>query len=185
MRSLVLVAATSVAALVPAGLASTAGPAGRTSPGPRPAEAPAAGVAVHHRPPVDGPVVDGFRPPASPFGPGNRGIDYRTEEGSPVRASADGVVDFAGPVGGRLHVVIRHADGVRTSYSFLASIAVHAGSGWRAAPRWERRAGRSTSAPEEPTPTSTHSACSPGHARGCTSSPTGRPRRPLTGPNRP
>jgi murein DD-endopeptidase MepM/ murein hydrolase activator NlpD len=36
-------------------------------------------------------------------------------------------VTFAGQVGGALHVVIRHADGVRTSYSFLATIAVAAG----------------------------------------------------------
>ena len=123
MRSLFVVAAASAAALVPVGLASTATPAPTAPVTP----APATPVTVRHRPPVDVPVVGRFRPPATPFGPGNRGIDYATEEGSPVRASADGVVDFAGPVGGRLHVVIRHADGIRTSYSFLASIAVHAG----------------------------------------------------------
>ncbi len=82
---------------------------------------------MRHRPPVDAPVVDGFRPPASPFGPGNRGIDYATAEGTPVRASADGQVVFAGPVGGQLHVVVRHADGIRTSYSFLAAVSVRRG----------------------------------------------------------
>ena len=30
-------------------------------------------------------------------------------------------------VGGSLHVVVRHADGVRTSYSFLRSVLVHRG----------------------------------------------------------
>ncbi|MDQ3680626.1 MAG: M23 family metallopeptidase [Actinomycetota bacterium] len=84
-------------------------------------------VAVPHQPPVDGTVVDLFRPPASPFGPGNRGIDYATLPGTVVRASADGEVVFAGPVGGRLHVVVRHADGLRTSYSFLAAISVSRG----------------------------------------------------------
>src|SRR5439155_12501516 len=34
---------------------------------------------------------------------------------------------FAGQVGGTLHVVVLHADGLRTSYSFLADIAVHRG----------------------------------------------------------
>jgi murein DD-endopeptidase MepM/ murein hydrolase activator NlpD len=76
---------------------------------------------------VEAPIVDHFRPPASPYGPGNRGIDYAAGEGSPVRASADGQVVFAGPVGGRLHVVIRHDDGIRTSYSFLAAVGVRRG----------------------------------------------------------
>ncbi len=44
-----------------------------------------------------------------------------------MRAAADGEVVFAGAVGGSLHVVVLHADGVRTSYSFLQSIAVHRG----------------------------------------------------------
>jgi murein DD-endopeptidase MepM/ murein hydrolase activator NlpD len=78
-------------------------------------------------PPVDGPVVDPFRPPTEPWGPGNRGIDYAPAPGTPVRAAAAGVVTFAGQVGGALHVVIGHADGIRTSYSFLATIAVAAG----------------------------------------------------------
>jgi hypothetical protein len=47
--------------------------------------------------------------------------------GEPVVAVADGEVTFAGQVGGTLHVVVLHADGVRTSLSFLASIAVRAG----------------------------------------------------------
>jgi len=97
------------------------------------AAAAAAAVAVLvHRPPVDAPIVDHFRPPASPYGPGNRGIDYATAEGSLVRASADGEVVLAGQVGGRLHVVVRHDDGVRTSYSFLAAVSVHRGQQVRA-----------------------------------------------------
>ncbi|MGH9151188.1 MAG: peptidoglycan DD-metalloendopeptidase family protein, partial [Acidimicrobiales bacterium] len=97
---------------------------------PRPA--PVAGqaggpVAVAYLPPVDAPVTDAFRPPASPHGAGNRGVDYATAPGAPVRAAAAGQVTFAGPVGSGLHVVVLHADGIRTSYSFLAGVAVRRG----------------------------------------------------------
>jgi len=44
-----------------------------------------------------------------------------------VRAAADGEVTFAGQVGGSHHVVVLHADGLRTSYSFLDTVAVHRG----------------------------------------------------------
>ena len=79
---------------------------------------------VVYRPPVPGPVIDPYRPPATPYGPGNRGLDYATTPGEPVGAPADGVVTFAGPVAGGLHVVVLHQDGIRTSLSFLASILV-------------------------------------------------------------
>lgn len=82
---------------------------------------------VPYQPPVDAPVVDSFRPPPSAFGAGNRGIDYGTAPGTPVGAAAPGRVVFAGPVGGQLHVVVLHADGVRTSYSFLAAVSVRRG----------------------------------------------------------
>ena len=94
------------------------------------AEPPPAG-AVPYRPPVDGPVVEPFHV-EHPFGPGNRGIDYAVAPCTPVRAAADGEVIFAGPVAGTLHVTIRHADGLRTSYSFLASVDVRAGQTVRA-----------------------------------------------------
>lgn len=81
---------------------------------------------VSYTAPVDGPVVDGFRPPSTPYGPGNRGLEYDTAPGTPVRAAAAGVVTFAGPVAGALYVTVLHADGVRTTYSYLRSIAVHA-----------------------------------------------------------
>lgn len=84
-------------------------------------------IRVEYRPPVDGPLIDRFRPPASRFGPGNRGVDYATAPGTPVRAAGPGQVTFAGPVGGALHVVVLHPDGLRTSYSFLGSVAVRRG----------------------------------------------------------
>jgi hypothetical protein len=77
--------------------------------------------------PVDAPVVDPFRVPTSPYGPGNRGLEYGTQPGAEVRAAADGVVTFAGTVAGTRHVTIRHPDGLRTSYSFLDRIDVVVG----------------------------------------------------------
>jgi hypothetical protein len=88
--------------------------------------APAA-AAGGYQPPVAAPVADPFRPPSSPYGAGNRGIDYATAPNTEVKAAADGEVVFAGQVGGTLHVVILHGDGIRTSYSFLSSIRVQRG----------------------------------------------------------
>lgn len=78
-------------------------------------------------PPVDGVVVDTFRPPAHIGAPGNRGWEYATAPGSPVRAVAGGVVVFAGPIGGASYVSIDHGGGLRTAYSHVAAIAVAAG----------------------------------------------------------
>lgn len=92
-----------------------------------PAAASAAERPVSYLPPVSGAIVDPFRPPPHTGAPGNRGVDYATTPGTPVAAAADGEVVFAGAVGGSLHVVVLHGDGIRTSYSFLQSIAVHRG----------------------------------------------------------
>lgn len=80
-----------------------------------------------HVPPVDAPIVDPFRPPAGPYGAGNRGLEYDTRPGDVVRASADGVVTFAGMVAGARHVTVQHDGDVRTSYSFLDGIGVVTG----------------------------------------------------------
>lgn len=88
--------------------------------------APAAGEGGY-APPVDGSIVDAFRPPSTPYGPGNRGVDFATAPGEPVRAAGDGEVVFAGSVGLSRHVVVLHPDGLRTSYSFLASVSVRRG----------------------------------------------------------
>ena len=111
MRRLAAVLAASVALVA---LASVPVPAG-------------AQASVSYRPPVDAPVVDPFRPPPEPWEAGNRGLEYATPAGMPVAAAADGEVTFAGPVAGGLHVVVLHADGIRTSYSFLQGVAVHRG----------------------------------------------------------
>lgn len=92
-----------------------------------PPPAHAADALVVHTPPVDAPVRDPFRAPPTPYAAGNRGIEYAVEPGTEVRASGDGVVRFAGLVAGTRHVTLAHADGLRTSYSFLATIEVAPG----------------------------------------------------------
>ncbi len=69
--------------------------------------------------PVDAVVIDGFRPPDSPYGPGNRGLEYGTEGGEVVNAVDDGVVAFAGTVGGNGFVVVDHSGGLRSTAAFV------------------------------------------------------------------
>lgn len=88
---------------------------------------PATAEPVTYVAPVSGRVTDPFRPPKDPYGAGNRGLEYETAPGSVARAAAGGRVTFAGQVGGYLHVVVQHDDGVRTSYSFLRSVNVRTG----------------------------------------------------------
>ena len=71
------------------------------------------------RPPVLAPVADPYREPACRWCPGNRGLEYDTRTGTPVRAVAAGRVTFAGPVAGRRYVVIAHPGGWRTTYGDL------------------------------------------------------------------
>lgn len=80
-----------------------------------------------YSPPVPGTVVDDWRPPQQKWGAGNRGVDFDAPAGEAVVAAADGEVVFAGSVGASLHVVVLHADGLRTSYSFLADVSVRRG----------------------------------------------------------
>jgi hypothetical protein len=94
------------------------------------AAAPAAAAALgdgRWSPPVNGPVVRGFDPPDTVFGPGHLGVDFAVVPGTAARAAGDGVVVFAGRVGAGLHVVVRHPGEVRTTVSFLATIAVVVG----------------------------------------------------------
>lgn len=86
-----------------------------------------AAVSVRYRPPVEAPVSDPFRLPQGHYGPGNRGLEYRTAPGHPVRSIGRGVVAFAGQVAGRLVVSIDHPDGLRSSLVGLAAVTVRAG----------------------------------------------------------
>lgn len=78
-------------------------------------------------PPVDAEVADPFRAPSCPWCPGNRGIEYNSGPGEPVRAVAAGVVTFAGPVAGTFYLVVGHADGVRATYGGLTDVTLRVG----------------------------------------------------------
>lgn len=79
-------------------------------------------------PPVDGPIAVRFDAPEHAYGPGHRGIDYAVPAGTPVRASAPGLVTFAGPVADAVAVTILHEGGLETTYSSLATVAARAGA---------------------------------------------------------
>lgn len=81
--------------------------------------------------PVPGPVVRGFDPGTGPYSAGHRGVDLAAEVGDPVRASADGVISFAGSVAGRASVSITHSGQLRTTYTAVDP-AVTSGSRVRA-----------------------------------------------------
>jgi len=91
------------------------------------APAAASTAPVVYTPPVDAPISDPFRPPSTPYGAGNRGVEFATAPDTPVRAAADGTVVFAGAVAGRLWLTVRHADEIRTTYGPLREVRVHSG----------------------------------------------------------
>ena len=83
-------------------------------------------------PPVVGGIVDNWRPPSSPYGPGNQGVDLRAHAGERVVSVGDGLVTFAGQVGGRIFVVIDVGGGVRITLGFLGPVQVRSGERVRA-----------------------------------------------------
>lgn len=108
-----IAAATLVFALAPASVAG---------------EPPVPREGAEHAVPLYGALLRVYdAPDDDPYAPGHRGVDVGAEPGTPVHASADGTVSFAGTVAGNRTVTVTHADGVRTSYSFLESIAVAEG----------------------------------------------------------
>jgi hypothetical protein len=80
------------------------------------------------RPPVPGRLVEPFRAPAARYAAGHRGVDFAAPPGTVVRAAGSGTVVVAGPVAGSLHVVVAHDGGLRTSYSFLATVSARVGA---------------------------------------------------------
>ena len=78
-------------------------------------------------PPVHGPVVEPYRPPACTYCAGHRGLTFAPVPGAEVTAVDGGVVRFAGQVAGIRWVVVRHADGRLASYGRLVVVSVVAG----------------------------------------------------------
>ena len=80
-----------------------------------------------HQPPVVAPIIDHFRPPPAPWLPGNRGIEYDTDVGAPITASAPGTVVFAGRIGSSLYLTVQHDPALSTTYSYVETIEVSRG----------------------------------------------------------
>lgn len=78
--------------------------------------APASGAEPRWSWPLRGVLGAPYRAPPTPYAAGHRGIDIDAAAGTPVLAPADGVVTFAGPVGGRPVLAVLHADGVTSSF---------------------------------------------------------------------
>ncbi len=78
--------------------------------------------------PISGPVVRHFQPPACERCAGHRGVTLQTSPGNTVRATTNGIVEFAGSVGGTLYVVQRISPSVRVTYGGLATLATADGA---------------------------------------------------------
>ena len=73
--------------------------------------------------PLYGALVKTYDAPLdNPYAPGHRADNIAAPIGTPVLASSDGVVSFAGNVAGNLSVTVDHAAGIKTTYSYLGTI---------------------------------------------------------------
>jgi murein DD-endopeptidase MepM/ murein hydrolase activator NlpD len=61
-------------------------------------------------------VLRGFDAPDQPWLPGHRGVDLGAADRQDVRSPAAGVVTFSGRIAGRGVVVVRHEDGLRSTF---------------------------------------------------------------------
>ena len=82
--------------------------------------------------PVNGYVTDGFGMRRNPFNGEGRevheGLDVAVDFGTPVTATADGLVIFAAPHAGYGNlVIVYHSNGITTRYGHLSRISVEAG----------------------------------------------------------
>lgn len=82
--------------------------------------------------PVNGYVTDGFGMRRNPFNGEGRevheGLDIAVDFGSPVTATADGLVIYAAPHAGYGNlVIVYHSNGITTRYGHLSRISVEAG----------------------------------------------------------
>lgn len=77
--------------------------------------------------PTSAPVLDPFRLSEGKYGPGNRGIEYDTDEFDRIVAAARGTVVFAGPVAGSLFITVDHGNGLASTYGFVRHMLVREG----------------------------------------------------------
>lgn len=67
--------------------------------------------------PAPHPVLRPFQAPATPYGPGHRGVDLGGSVGEPVFAAGDGLVLYAGALFNCDLISIEHPGGLRTTYT--------------------------------------------------------------------
>ncbi|MEX2533695.1 MAG: M23 family metallopeptidase [Nitriliruptoraceae bacterium] len=72
-------------------------------------------------------VLRGFDPPDATWGSGHRGVDFAAPDSAVIRAAADGMVTFAGPVVTHVWASIAHADGHLSTYGPLTALRVQPG----------------------------------------------------------
>ncbi|NQW33235.1 MAG: M23 family metallopeptidase [Acidimicrobiaceae bacterium] len=72
-------------------------------------------------------IIDPFRQPSCERCAGNRGIEYSTKIGTPIVASANGIISFYGMVGGKRYLVIRTNAGRRLTYGSIANSTLRTG----------------------------------------------------------
>jgi murein DD-endopeptidase MepM/ murein hydrolase activator NlpD len=81
--------------------------------------------------PVVGWLSSGFGQRKDPFDGGpdfHAGLDIAADKGTPIRATADGTVESAGPNGNYGNsILIDHGFGIETRFGHLSAFAVHAG----------------------------------------------------------
>lgn len=68
-------------------------------------------------------VVRGFEPPPHPYAAGHRGVDLAGAPGQAVLSSLAGTVAFAGSIGGKPVVTVRHGNRRTTYEPVAASVA--------------------------------------------------------------
>ena len=73
-------------------------------------------------------IIDPFRQPICDRCAGNRGIEYKTQPGTPIIAGASGIVSFSGVVVNKKYLVIKTAAGRRLTYGSILNSDLRVGN---------------------------------------------------------
>ena len=73
-------------------------------------------------------ISDPFRQPSCDQCAGNRGIEYKTQPGTPIIAGASGIVSFSGVVANKKYLVIKTGAGRRLTYGSILNSDLRIGN---------------------------------------------------------